>query len=297
MQQLWRLVVETDSVGERLVTSLVVVLVAGVIGEIVGRLVAHRLDDAYGRYYARKAARYVTALVALIVLAVVWRAFAGRFGVVLGLTAAGLAFAMQEVIGAIAGWFNIVSGRIFRVGDRIQMGGVKGDVLDITPLRTKIMEMGTPEGDSWVHGRQFTGRIVAVSNKATFTEPVFNYSTMFEFIWEELAFGVPVDSDWKRGEQILLDEARRASASEPGADAMSSVARNYPIAHADVEPRVFVRVTDDWIELAARFVVHVRTARRVKDEMTRRVLDRFDAAGLRVAARTLDVSMTTDDGG
>jgi hypothetical protein len=119
-----------------------------------------------------KMARYAVAFVAVVILCVVWHAFAGRIGVVLGIAVAGLAFAMQEVIGAVAGWFNIVSGRVFRVGDRIQMGGVRGDVIDITPLRTKVMEIGgSVEDASWVRGRQFTGRIVAISNKMTFTEP------------------------------------------------------------------------------------------------------------------------------
>jgi small-conductance mechanosensitive channel len=95
------------------------------------------------------------------VIALIWRAFAGRIGVVLGLVVAGVAFAMQEVIGALAGWVNVVSGRIFRVGDRLQMGGVQGDVIDLTPLRTKILEIGSVAEDaSWVKGRQHTGRIV-----------------------------------------------------------------------------------------------------------------------------------------
>src|SRR3546814_1552910 len=61
-------------------------------------------------YYVRKGVRYVFAVVTVIVLLIMWRAFAGRAGVVLGLATAGVAFAMQEVIGAIAGWSNIVSG-------------------------------------------------------------------------------------------------------------------------------------------------------------------------------------------
>lgn len=94
---------------------------------------------------------------------------------------------MQEVIGALAGWFNITAGGIFRIGDRIQMAGVRGDVIDITPLRTKPMEIGTEsDEDTWVKGRQHTGRMVAISNKSTFTEPVYNFSSFFDFIWEEL---------------------------------------------------------------------------------------------------------------
>jgi hypothetical protein len=67
--------------------------------------------------------------------------------------------------------------------------------------------------------------------------------------------------------------------------------RRYPVGRAEVEPRVFVRVTDNWIELAARFVVPVHSARAVKDEMSRRVLDRLTAEGIPVASATQDVTV------
>ncbi len=107
---------------------------------------------------------------------------------------------MQEVIAALAGWRNIMSGGIFRAGDPIRIAGVRRDVIDMTPLRTKVIEIGSPETGTWVKGRQYTGRIVAISNKATFTEPVSNYSSSFESgatdNWNELLarFIVPVRS-------------------------------------------------------------------------------------------------------
>ena len=292
MERWWELVVDNESPLGRTVTSAVVIAVGIVLAMVIGHIAAGRADDAYSRYYARKAVRYVMALIVLIILAGVWRAFAGRIGVVLGFAAAGLAFAMQEAIGALAGFVNIVSGRIFRVGDRVQMGGVKGDVIDITPMRTKIMEMGGPGGtDSWVSGRQYTGRIVAISNKMTFTEPVFNYSTVFEFIWEELTLPIPYEVDHQQAAEIVERHAREVSAAQGAERAIVEMTRRYPIARADVEPRVYVRATDNWIELAARFVVPVRSARRVKDELTRMILADFKAAGIEVASQTAVVTL------
>ncbi|MGD9749555.1 MAG: mechanosensitive ion channel family protein [Acidimicrobiia bacterium] len=292
MRRIWELLVDQETAGGRAVTSVVVVVLALLLAGVVGRVVAGRLEDRYARYYARKLVRYAFAVVAVLALAVVWRAFAGRLGVVLGLLAAGIAFAMQEVIGALAGWFNILFGRIFRVGDRIQMGGVRGDVIDVTPLRTKIMEIGAPEeGESWVRGRQHTGRIVAISNKATFTEPVFNYSAIFEFIWEELSVPVAHDEDWRAARDILAEEARRASSTVGAEEAINEMARRYPIARADVEPRVYTRATDNWVELSARFVVPVRSARRAKDEMTERVLARLQEAQIPIASTTAEVTL------
>ncbi len=276
----------------RLVTTAVLLAVALPLAALLGRLVARRAEDAYSRYYLRKGARYLVFGLVLVALAVVWRPFAGRVGVVLGLAAAGVAFAMQEVIGALAGWVSILTGRQFRVGDRVQMGGVRGDVLDITPLRTTILEIGSGRDDgSWVRGRQYTGRTVSVSNKAVFSGPVYNSSAVFDYLWEELTVPVPYDADWRLAERVLREEAERALASAGAQRAIETARQRYPVGRAEVEPRVFVRATDNWVELSARFVVPVRAARSVKDQMTRRVLARFTDEHIEVASATQDVTV------
>ncbi len=289
---MWDLIVDNDSVEAKLATTLVLVVIAVVVGWLAGRLASRRIEDRYHKYYARKIAHYVVALPALVGIGIIWRPFAGQLGLVLGLMTAGLAFAMQEVIGALAGWFNIVSGAIYRVGDRVDVGGVRGDVLDITPLRTKVMEIGSEIGDvTWVRGRQYTGRIVAVSNKATFTDPVFNYSATFGFIWEEVAIPVAYRDDWHLAERIMSEEAVDVSAATEAEQAIAEMLRRYPVARTEIEPRVFVRATDNYLELAARFVVPVRTSRQMKDRFTRRVLERLASEGITVASPTQDVTV------
>jgi small-conductance mechanosensitive channel len=292
MESFLDLLRDNSTVTGRLVTTIVMVIAAVVVGTAGGRLVGWRLSDAYTRYYVRKAVHYVTFIVLLIALAVVWRPFAGRVGVVLGLAAAGIAFAMQEVIGALAGWVSILTGRQFRVGDRIQMGGVRGDVLDITPLRTTVLEIGSnSEASSWVRGRQYTGRTVSISNKAVFNEPVYNSTAALDHLWEELTLTISYRDDWRLAEQILREEAQRASASQGARQAMTEMRRRYPVGRTEVEPRVFVRATDNWIELSARFVVPVREARAVKDTVTRTVLDRLAEASIPIASATQDVTV------
>ena len=279
--------------GERGIATAAIVVVALVV-VLVGRVVIERRStDRFTTYHGRRVLRNVVLIFSLVAIAITWHAFAGRGGLVIGLATAGVAFAMQEVIGAVAGWFNVVSGRIYRVGDRVSVGGVNGDVIDVSPLRTKLMEIGDARDDdkSWVRGRQYTGRIVSVSNKATFTEPVYNYSAVFEYIWEELMVPVAHGGDWQQAERILLEEARQISTSDGARQAIDEMAMHYPMPRQEVEPRVFLHATDDWIELRARFVVPVRTARTLKSEMTGRVLERFDAAGIEVASETAEVML------
>jgi small-conductance mechanosensitive channel len=285
------LLADNQSVAGRLATTAVVLAVGLLVAAAAGAVLRRR-EDPFDRYVSRKIARGAVTVVVIVVLAAVWRPFAGRLGVVLGFVTAGVAFAMQEVIGAFAGWVSIATGRLYRVGDRVDVGGVRGDVIDITPLRTTLMEMGSPtESTSWVGGRQLTGRIVSVSNKSVFTAPVFNYSAAFDFLWEELVVPIPYDEDWHRAEQILADAVRNVSANADARAAIEQMRRSYPIPPADLEPRVFVRATDNWVELAARFVVPVRTARSAKDDISRHVIAELERHGVRIASVTSTVTV------
>ncbi|MBA2262386.1 MAG: mechanosensitive ion channel family protein [Solirubrobacterales bacterium] len=294
MDALWDLLADTDSTAGVLVTSLAVVAVATALRFLTAALARRRLrDDPYRRYWAGKVATYVFTAVTFVVLVVLWAPLGGRISVILGFATAGIAFAMQEVIGALFGWVNVLAGRIYNVGDRIEVGGVRGDVLDITPLRTTLLEIGgAPRGGegsgSWVTARQPTGRVVAISNKKTFTDAVFNYSAQLEWIWEELTLVVSQDADWQRAEAILLEEVRGESPAvrEQGERTLARLHERHRFSAGDVEPRVFVRVVEGDIELTARFVVGVRRARAAKDAITRRVLEQLANAGIALAYPT-----------
>ncbi len=297
--------------------GLLAAITAGIVLVTVGSVVvlrrlAHRRigdDDPRRRYLAGKFISYALGFAAVVAILVIWTPFGSRVTFILGFASAGIGFSMQQVIGALFGSVNILSGRIFRVGDRIEMGGVQGDVIDITPLRTKILEVGRPPAladltsngvskgsATWVHGWQYTGRVVTISNQTTFSDPVYNYSSTFDYIWDELTFPIPYRCDWRAADKILLEEAERISATEDARHAMEAMQLRYPVPRHEIDPRVFVRATDNWVELSVRFVLPVRGVRTVENDMTRRILDRLQAAGIEVASTTstVTVSMPAD---
>jgi small-conductance mechanosensitive channel len=191
---------------------------------------------------------------------------------------------------------NVLSGRVYRIGDRIEMGGVRGDVIDITPLRTKVMEIGDSSDDNgaWVRGRQFTGRVVAISNKKTFEEPVFNFSQGFDYLWDELTVPIAYRADWRKASEILREEVVRVTDTDRATRAAEKLFERFPVRRADVEPRVFARATDNYVELSARFAVPLREARLVKDQLTRAIIERFAAEDIEVASATQVVTIEDD---
>ncbi len=299
MDRLLDLLADNDSVAGLAVTTAAIFFGAALLRLALTPLVRRRFgDDPYRRYWSGKLTTYAITAVAIVLLIALWAPLGGRLSVILGFATAGVAFAMQEVIGALFGWVNVVAGRIYTVGDRIEIAGVRGDVLDITPLRTKVLEIGSdPQlqggGTTWVGARQPTGRIVAVSNKKTFTDPVFNYSAHLDWVWEELSLAIPQDANWRRAEEILLERIRdhQPEVRAHGEEELARLADRYLISRAEVEPRTFVRVADGDIQLVGRFVTPVRDSRAAKDAVLREVIDRLQAEGIPIAYPTYSVDM------
>lgn len=123
-------------------------------------------------------------------------------------TGAGIAVALQAVIASLAGWVAIAFGRFYSTGDRIQLGGVKGDVIDIGILRTTLMEVG-----QWVDGDLYNGRIVRIANSFVFKEPVFNYSADFPFLWDEIKLPIRYGSGWAYTSTVLQRHSMRSAAN------------------------------------------------------------------------------------
>lgn len=248
-------------------------------------------------FWARQGIRLAAAVVLILGLASIWFDDPGRLATALGLITAALAFALQKVVTAIAGYFIILRGKVFNVGDRIRMGGVRGDVLGLSFTQTTIMEMGQPppvQGDEpavWVKSRQYTGRVVTVSNSKIFDEPVFNYTRDFPYLWEEMTVPISYQTDRARAERILLDAAERhtVSLSEMGREALEEMQRRYFMKSADMRPRVYYRLTDNWLELTVRFVSKDYGIRELKDAMSRDILKAFHDAGIGVASATFEI--------
>jgi small-conductance mechanosensitive channel len=178
------------------------------------------------------------------------------------------------------------------------MAGVRGDVVALGFMQTTIMEMGQPppaQSDppaQWVHARQYTGRIVRVTNDKIFDSAVYNYTREFPYLWDEMHIPISYDADRGRAEQILLDATRRHTQriTELSRDAMDELLRRFVLKEpTELEPRVYWRLTDNWLELTVRFIAEETGVRGLKDRISRDVLAGFDAAGLGLASGTYEI--------
>ncbi len=246
----------------RLVVSLVVLLTAVVIHRVVIAVMQKRMADAGVQYRVSKVSAYVATAVVFLILAQIWLRGADVV-TYLGIVSAGLAIALSDVVKNIAGWIYILSRHTFSVGDRIEIGAVQGDVVDIRLVRFSVIEIG-----NWVHADQSTGRLVHIPNGQLFTNAMFNYTTGFAYIWHEVPVSITFESDLDAAEQlvrdVLADHVPDLSA-EIRKDLMRT-APEYRIQFQHFTPTTYVTAAPHGVIITARFMIPVRQ-RRNYDQM------------------------------
>ncbi|MDX2091549.1 MAG: mechanosensitive ion channel [Kofleriaceae bacterium] len=296
-----RLVGVTTESGHKLLLSIALLVLVWLSRRLLVALAESVLrGDRFlrARFWTRQAVSLIGAVVAVIGLVSLWFDDPSRFATAFGLFTAGLAFALQKVVTALAGYVVILRGKTFSVGDRIVMGGVRGDVLRLDFTQTTLLEMGQPppvqkdEPAMWVQSRQYTGRIVTVSNARVFDEPVYNYTRELPFIWEELSIPIGYSADRERVEQLLHTVADRHTTElqETARDEVTELARLHGVGATDVRPRVFYRITDNWLELTVRFLAPTHGVRELKDALSRDILRGLEQLGVHIASATFAVT-------
>ncbi|MCX6354150.1 MAG: mechanosensitive ion channel family protein [Candidatus Aureabacteria bacterium] len=275
---------ERSAATRRKLLNTCVILIIGYLSIVVlVSIINRRVKDLKIRHEARKHINYFVTVVMIICILFLWAQSITSLTIFLGIAGAGMALALQEVILCIAGWFNIVTRRPFEVGDRIEMAGIKGDVIDIRLLQTALLEIG-----NWVDNDQSTGRIVNIPNSMIFKRENFNYNKGFEFIWNEIKILVTYESDWKRAEEIMLAHARVQSSGmeEVVKKKIHAMTRRYMIHYDKLSPIVYVSVRESGVELALRYLTEAKLRRTTHDAISRAILDDFSRQGVQLAYHT-----------
>lgn len=264
-----------------IVTILVVV-------QLIRRFLRKKLPNSATRYKSQKGVEIV-GYVLIIFLSITY--FTGNitdFTIAIGLLSAGVAITLQELILSIAGSLYIFFVKVYAPGDRIEINGIKGDVIDIDSIYTTMMEIG-----EWVSSDNYSGRIVKLSNAFVFKGPIYNFSQDFPFIWDEFNLPIRYTSDVELTKEIITKVAQKVLSEYVNfsKEHWQNVVSKYYIEDAVVEPTLALTLTDNWIQFNLRYIVDYKKRRHTKHALQEQIQQAIlETNGLiTIASTTLEV--------
>ena len=228
--------------------------------------------DIEAQHKARRVVAWTGMLAFLLCAILIWASAVRNIGVFLGIVGAGVALSLQETLLCMAGWVYIVIKKPFDIGDRIEIDGRVGDVIDISVFQTAVLEVG-----NWVQAEQSTGRIVNIPNSMVFRHMNCNYTKGFPFIWNELAVVVTFESDWRRARGIMLAQAQEETGRIQGEvrKQIEAMRGDYAIRYEQLAPIVYTHIADQGVALTLRYLSPVRKRRDTSNRICEGILDEF----------------------
>jgi small-conductance mechanosensitive channel len=216
--------------------------------------------------------RFVLTIVVVFVFLFNFASQIGALATVMGFAAAGIAVALQNVILSLAGYFFLIGKFGIKVGDRVQVSGVSGDVIDIGLVKLSLMELGGDAND-----RQPTGRVAVFSNAVVF-QPSGNFFKQIpgtNFVWNEVTLTLSPECDYRLAEKRLLE-----AVDEVFARHRESIQRQYVEAQISLnmeldllKPQSRLQLSAEGLRITLRYPAETRSAVQTADEVARRLLD------------------------
>ncbi len=255
-----------------LIDSLLILLFLGLVRTGILRVVWRQTSDVSLRYRWRKTSSYLVFLIACLLVGRIWFKWFESLATFLGLLSAGLAIALQDLVKSLAGWAFVLWRKPFSVGDRIQVGSHRGDVIDLRIFKFSLLEIG-----NWVDADQSTGRVLHLPNSLILSEVIGNYSKGFDFIWNELPVLVTFESNWEKAKTLLQEIAHR-NGSHLSAEAefqVKEASKQYMIFFSKLTPTVYTSVQDSGVLLTIRYLTAPRERRGSTQSIWEDILHTF----------------------
>jgi small-conductance mechanosensitive channel len=257
------------------VAALLLLAGAFLAYRVLTRQISSHVADAEKRHRYRKRAGYTIALFVVLVLGVTFFEQIRALGTFLGFIGAGIAIALREYLASFLAWFYIMASGNITLGSRIEVGGVRGDVIDIGVFKLTLVEVrGEGLGD------QSSGRLATIPNFKILTDPVLIFTAGSPYVWDEMEFTVTFESDGNKAREIL--ERVGSEVFDPHREEIEAGFRqlehDYAFRYGVTTPIVYVAVVPSGIQLKLRYLTHVRQRRDNRDRISRRVLELFREA-------------------
>ena len=194
---------------------------------------------------------------------------------------AAITIALREIIFNFFAGIYINAKKIFEIEDRIEVKGIKGDVITMHALGFEMLEIA--DGSEY---EQSTGKIVHIPNSYVFSEPTKNFTKAFKYIWDEIKINVELDSDIEDTKNVLnyilasnevLKEIPKKMENQ-----VDDATVQYRIYYNNLEPIIYTRIEESHIEFSLRYLVHPKKIRIVQNEIYLKVLEQYRKGNLKL---------------
>ncbi|KAA0955344.1 mechanosensitive ion channel [Planococcus sp. ANT_H30] len=255
-----------DAYFNKIALTVIVVVLAALFYFLVKKLLTRNEADFKKRLKSQKVLKSGVMVLAILSILFIWIQAINALILIALLIGVFLAFMVRGLTTNITAYFVIKYWKYFEISNRIEINGIIGDVIDITPINLKLLEVrGGLSADA------NTGRVIKLPNSIIFNESLEIVGGKNSFVWQEISYVLSFDSDWQAAEKMIT-EAGETYFEEQVQHQLKKDILHLSEQQAALRPVFSVDTNDAGIVLVLRYLVDYQHGTQVKTELQRKIL-------------------------
>ncbi len=249
-----------------LTTFLIIIffIISRIVLKILIKIYNHFNPNEKLRYAFNKRIHIIINIILIVLIFLLIEEYLNNIVTIISFTSAAMTIVIKEIIINFFAGIYIKIRKPFQVEDRIEIDNIEGDVVNINIMNFELLEINNKNS-----GEQSTGIIINIPNSFVFSNPVKNYVKAFKYIWSEIQIKIDIDSDLKKTKGIIYrilnknDTIRNIPIKMRRQIANAS--SDYRIYYNKLEPIIYTKIVDNYVELSIRFLMHPKKLRNIED--------------------------------
>ena len=233
------------------------------------------------KYFRNRKIKISLTIICWLVVILIWKEQIKSLITLISFVSAAVTIALREIIFNFFAGIYINAKKIFEIEDRIEIKGIKGDVITMHSLGFEMLEIA--DGNEY---EQSTGKIVHIPNSAVFSEPTKNFTKAFKYIWDEIKINIELDSDVEETKSYIYNILENIEILKEIPKKMENqvddITVQYRIYYNKLEPIIYTRINESHIELSLRYLVHPKKIRIVQNEIYLKVLEEYNKGNIKL---------------
>lgn len=262
-------IINSGTVTNKIIFSIIALVIIFILRLYTNKVIKSVGEVQSKRYKWMKTCNGIYWGIFVVCLLLIWYKSSGSILTFLGFFSAGLAIAIKDVFVNMIGGLYILLVKPFRLGDRIEVAGQVGDVIDIGLFQFTMLEVGNR-----IVQEQSTGRLLHMPNMCIFTGPLANYEKGFKYIWNEMTIRLDMTSDWEQAKILFYEIIEKYSSDyiEEANRQIQTASKQYLIFYNNLTPIIYTEIKEGAIWLNLRYLCEPRKVRIMENSIWEEIL-------------------------
>lgn len=263
-------IMNESNFSHKIIFTILIIIITFWTIHGIKKLINKNVKNIKTQHILYKSIQKIIIVVTLLLLLIIWVNAQNSFVFIIIIISAISIFSVKNLSKNFVAWFMLIRKKYFKLYDRVEIDGIDGDVIKITPFYFELMER--KEG---ISSSNTTGRTINIPNHILLNSPIYNYTNFRQINWKEVEYHITIDSSWQDTLKIVEKELNsyiNSFYNSYNEKEKIEIKKKLAILEEDFNFKTYVLLEEDYIKIVGQFPVNYKNITKTISSLNKKIL-------------------------